>query len=1431
MKRLTKLISLILAFCMAMSLTSFAAYKDVDANADYADALSLLSTLGIFEGDEYGNFNPNKTITRAEMAAIVCRAMGLGDMVQGTTGHTEYADVPADHWASGYINIASQYGIINGYGNGSFGPSDTVTYEQAIKMIVCALGFEPMAAQKGGWPTGYLVVANTYKITNGVSAYDGALRSSLAMLMYNALSTPMMDRTTWGTDAEYQVLDGKGREYRTLLTDMDIYIATGTVGEKYYDDVYFNVTLDSDDGMFEEGKTMHFAINGTDIVDYKYKPVEAYVRETSRGKYEVVAVASAIDNTSLKIISDDIEDYVSGRVTYYTDPYTGSGTKTIRVVSNPDVEYNKGTYSGSVASLLLTEEDVELEFIENTGDSVYDVIVATKYVSARVKGVEPSKDKIIIGDKTVTLDFYSDATIILQDSEGNELDLNDFSEDDVVAVVADNTNYKNYVDYIKIIKLDNSIVRGSVDSVYTYSGKNYVTIDGEEFIDGTGNTLTVDDTGIFYIGMTGKIIEFDGSSAVEDYAYIMEAALATSDPFSSDKWQLKLLTANDGIVTYTLTDDANTYFESTYAAKLDIDTATQTKQLFASLTGSQKADTDRLITYKVNSRGYIKTFESANTLGTNIRTISASSDEYRENMQKINGAVLEDNAIVFNLTNSSADKAYTTDISYLVDEGKYSGFVFANSRYEYCVMVITSGESPFAEGNGISIVTRLASTNDSYGNPITKVTFVQNEEVRTVTFDDDSENKAGADGAYAGLKAGDVFTYNANSAGIVSEYVILGTVSNGLFVENTLAYDEFDEETEFIYGYIANSSPRYTSKGETLTVNNGVEDTVFVPSDANRYSYVDSGRNIVIETEDYMAEDAYYFDPDTGEATFVFIKLIDDTVTDIYSFNKRVVVDGSVKTELLINSIGTVGYDAATLAAIEAAEASYALLTASEKASVSNYSVLTAARATYDAFADNAAADAVEVLIDAIGTVDVTDACKDKIEEAEAAFTSLTLTQRELVDNYTILTTARAAYDALVNAAQADEAEELIAAIGTVDASDECKAKIEAAEAAYAQLSDEQKLLVENRDALASARETFNSLVNSASAENVDALIMSIGVVDTTNECKDKIEEAEDAYAALSPTQKDLVLNYGILTTAKASYNQLVTDETRLNNFRQFVAEIGTVDATTACKNRIESAEEAYIELNAIQKELVTSEYATLASVRAAYNKLVADIAGANEVIALISAIGKVDTTLACKNKIEAAETAYIALTAEQKTLVSNYAVLTAARASYEQLVVDTAKADEVKALISAIGKVELTTVCKTTIEAAENAYTALTAEQKTLVSNYSVLTTARKAYNQLEEDAVKSDEVKTLISAIGKVDISAACKTKIENAEKAYAALTAAQKTLVSNYTALTTARAEYDKLVAAEASKNTSATAETATDAASTAASAVPQDTGVTK
>lgn len=189
MKSIKKSLTLLLAAALILTVFTTVTAKtfpDVDESADYAEAASMLGDLGIFEGDQNGNFNPDATITRAEFAKVL--SVTQGAEVTSQT-ETEFSDVPKEHWASGYIAAATGQGIINGYGDGNFGPDDPVLFEQAVKMIVAAAGFNDEAMAIGGYPHGYIMVAADRGIVKDITAKvdDSALRKTVALLLANSL--------------------------------------------------------------------------------------------------------------------------------------------------------------------------------------------------------------------------------------------------------------------------------------------------------------------------------------------------------------------------------------------------------------------------------------------------------------------------------------------------------------------------------------------------------------------------------------------------------------------------------------------------------------------------------------------------------------------------------------------------------------------------------------------------------------------------------------------------------------------------------------------------------------------------------------------------------------------------------------------------------------------------------------------------------------------------------------------------------------------------------------------------------------------------------------------------------------------------------------------------------------------------------------------
>lgn len=841
-----KILSLLLVVIMiACAMPVFGATDTYEAT----NAVKVLNALDILVGDEQGNLNLNNRITRAEFATLMTRVLDVD--TKAFTKET-FSDVPTTHWGYNAIMNCYTLGIIKGCGDGTFKPSAYVSYDEAVKMTMCALGYELYAQSKGGWPTGYLVAANQMKVTEGVGA--DATRGDIAQLLYNALSTPKMEQTTYGTKEEFSILNGKnGKEYRTLLTDMDIYIATGVVGEKNVDEIEIIISTDSEDEEFEDGDVVTFNINNTDVYDYQHQAVEVYAKKNSKRDYDILCVVPSIEGESLTIYSDDIKDVDGNKVEYYVN---GNKTKTIKLDENVVYDYNKTGKKGDKE--LIDLEDCIVTFVEHNGDNAYDRIVISHYISTKIEEVHYSKDKMTLVEGNLGFDFDDeDVTIVFVDEKGNTIDFYDFEENDVIAVLSDVDRVQKYDNYIKIVKLTNSTVYGEIEEIFTRDGKKYFVIDGNEYTNNSTISLKIGDEGTFYIGMTDCIVDFEGTTSAVDYGYILEVE-KSRESFSKDLWQVKLLTYN-GVKIYDLTETASNNADD----------------LFANLN-----DENRVVNYKVNSQGKIRNIEVA---GTPI----AFEGSYREDAQMLAGKPIEDNAIIFNVCDEDADDAFASDISYLVDESEYKGYVMRDED-GYSVVILTEGKGQFEDENGFAIITKISASKDEEDNDMLKVSIVENEEEKVIYITEDSDTD------YAELAAstqiGTVIAYNATANNIVTEYVIIAEMIGGeLVVDEDAATKEFSKDTEFVYGYISNTSRTKVSKGEVIEISD--DTTVVVTSVTNKYTYDCTGRNTKIVIGDFLAEDAYYYDEEIGEATLVFVKIVDDELVDIYTFTGRVTIE------------------------------------------------------------------------------------------------------------------------------------------------------------------------------------------------------------------------------------------------------------------------------------------------------------------------------------------------------------------------------------------------------------------------------------------------------------------------------------------------------------------------------------------------------------
>ncbi|MFZ5597623.1 MAG: S-layer homology domain-containing protein [Bacillota bacterium] len=105
-----------------------------------AGAVSRLSAAGVVSGYPGNIFDPARNVTRAEFAVMLCKAVGW-DPGQGEMTFKDKGDIPS--WAAGYVSTAGKKGVLNGYNDGTFRPSRQVTRAEMAAMIAKALSLKP----------------------------------------------------------------------------------------------------------------------------------------------------------------------------------------------------------------------------------------------------------------------------------------------------------------------------------------------------------------------------------------------------------------------------------------------------------------------------------------------------------------------------------------------------------------------------------------------------------------------------------------------------------------------------------------------------------------------------------------------------------------------------------------------------------------------------------------------------------------------------------------------------------------------------------------------------------------------------------------------------------------------------------------------------------------------------------------------------------------------------------------------------------------------------------------------------------------------------------------------------------------------------------------------------------------------------------------
>ena len=176
-------------------------------DSDVKVAVEMLSSLGIINGMEDGKYHSEELVTREQFAKIMVVTLGLEDLVAENQNETKFSDVSYDRWSSGYINVAVEEEIINGYPDGTFKPSETVSYAELLTMIIRSLGYTEDYLT-GPWPENYIQKASNLQVIENIE-YESTMyvdRGLATVLVDNSLEVPMFEENSSG---EYETLLSK----------------------------------------------------------------------------------------------------------------------------------------------------------------------------------------------------------------------------------------------------------------------------------------------------------------------------------------------------------------------------------------------------------------------------------------------------------------------------------------------------------------------------------------------------------------------------------------------------------------------------------------------------------------------------------------------------------------------------------------------------------------------------------------------------------------------------------------------------------------------------------------------------------------------------------------------------------------------------------------------------------------------------------------------------------------------------------------------------------------------------------------------------------------------------------------------------------------------------------------------------------------------
>lgn len=480
-----------------------------------------LQSFGIIDGDEVGDLALDANLTRAEFCKIATKLMRLDESIYSITLY--YEDVPESHWATKYISVLTEIGLVNGDADRNFYPDEAITFNQTLKILVRVLGYGDEAERSGSYPSGYIITGSTIRLLKGITASgENFISRAVAFdMVYNALDVPILDgaaRLQATSNTLRNILMGDETEglilYRGVVTaNYETWLSSSVSSMKEND-------VEIDGMLFDKGDTNADLFLGQEV--------EVYIGvDPDYHKHRIIGIKPTRNTRVLELSFDEIDSISDYSISYHTPE--DSRTLSERISENPIVLYNGRMVNGLSDVDILSMKDGSVKLISNNGSTSFDVIFVNEYQSFRVDRISADELKIFLADnkslneqRVLALDETQSIIYRIIDADKGYVEIDTLVKGDLISVFV--SRDKKLIKIMTALKYAEGVVAEVNES------ENRIILDDMPYKVEKGVALSnVIGKKVFAIvNFEGKIAYIDQKDATKNYAAVIKTIRSSS---------------------------------------------------------------------------------------------------------------------------------------------------------------------------------------------------------------------------------------------------------------------------------------------------------------------------------------------------------------------------------------------------------------------------------------------------------------------------------------------------------------------------------------------------------------------------------------------------------------------------------------------------------------------------------------------------------------------------------------------------------------------------------------------------------------------------------------------------------------------------------------------------------------------------------------